>query len=29
MCLDYGEGIGNDQMCQKWFAKFHAKDFFS
>ena len=24
----YGEGAVTDQMCQKWFAKFHAGDFF-
>ena len=23
----YGKGIVTDQMCQKWFAKFHAGDF--
>ena len=23
----YGEGAVTDQMCQKWFAKFHAGDF--
>ena len=22
-----GEGAVTDQMCQKWFAKFHAGDF--
>ena len=23
----YGEGAMTDQMCQKWFVKFHAGDF--
>ena len=23
----YGEGAVTDQVCQKWFAKFHAGDF--
>ena len=23
----YGEGAVTDQMCQKWFAKFHPGDF--
>ena len=23
----YGEGAVTDQMCQKWFVKFHAGDF--
>ena len=23
----YGEGTVTDWMCQKWFAKFHARDF--
>ena len=26
-CAVYGEGAVTDQMCQKWFAKFHAGDF--
>ena len=25
-CAVYGEGAGTDQMCQKWFVKFHAGD---
>ena len=25
-CAVYGEGAVTDQMCQKWFAKFHARD---
>ena len=24
----YGEGAMTDWMCQKWFVKFHARDFF-
>ena len=27
ICAVYGKGIVTDQMCQKWFAKFHAGDF--
>ena len=27
ICAVYGEGTATDQMCQKWFAKFHAGDF--
>ena len=27
ICAVYGEGVVTDQMCQKWFAKFHAVDF--
>ena len=27
ICAVYGEGAVTDQMCQKWFAKFHAGDF--
>ena len=23
----YGEGAMTDQTCQKWFAKFHTRDF--
>ena len=23
-CAVYGEGAVTDQMCQKWFGKFHA-----
>ena len=23
----YGEGAVTDQMCQKWFVKFHTRDF--
>ena len=23
-CVVYGEGAVTDQMCQKWFAKFHT-----
>ena len=23
----YGEDAVTDQMCQKWFVKFHARDF--
>ena len=23
----YGEGVVTDPTCQKWFAKFHARDF--
>ena len=26
-CVVYGEGAVTDQMCQKWFAKFCARDF--
>ena len=26
-CAVYGEGAVTDQMCQKWFVKFHAGDF--
>ena len=26
ICAVYGEGAVNDQMCQKWFAKFRAGD---
>ena len=28
ICAVYGEGTKTDQMCQKWFAKFYAGDFF-
>ena len=24
ICAVYGEGDVTDQMCQKWFVKFHA-----
>ena len=24
ICAMYGEGTKTDQMCQKWFAEFHA-----
>ena len=27
ICAVYGEGAVTHQMCQKWFAKFHAGDF--
>ena len=27
ICAVYGEGAVTNQMCQKWFAKFHAGDF--
>ena len=27
ICAVYGEGAVTDQRCQKWFAKFHARDF--
>ena len=27
ICAGDGEGAVTDQMCQKWFAKFHAGDF--
>ena len=27
ICAEYGESAGTDQICQKWFAKFHAGDF--
>ena len=27
ICTVYGEGTVTDQMCQKWFEKFHATDF--
>ena len=27
ICAVYGEGAVTDEMCQKWFAKFHAGDF--
>ena len=27
ICTVYGEGAVTHQMCQKWFAKFHAGDF--
>ena len=27
ICAVYGEGTLINQMCQKWFAKFHAGDF--
>ena len=27
VCVVYGQGTVTDQMCQKWFAKFHAGDF--
>ena len=27
ICAVYGEGAVTDQMCQNWFAKFHAGDF--
>ena len=26
ICVVYGEGAVTNQMCQKWFAKFHARD---
>ena len=26
ICAVYGEGAVTDQMCQKWFVKFHAGD---
>ena len=26
ICAVYGEGAVTDQMCQKWFAKFHDGD---
>ena len=28
ICIVYGKGSVTDWMCQKWFAKFHAGDFF-
>ena len=27
ICAVYGEGAVNDRTCQKWFAKFCARDF--
>ena len=27
ICVVYGEGAVTDQTFQKWFAKFHARDF--
>ena len=27
ICAVCGEGAGTDQTCQKWFAKFRARDF--
>ena len=27
ICAVYGEGAVTDQTCQKWFAKFRARDF--
>ena len=27
ICAAYGKGAVTDQMCQKWFVKFHAGDF--
>ena len=27
ICAVYGEGDVTDEMCQKWFMKFHAGDF--
>ena len=27
ICAAYGEGAVTDWMCQKWFVKFHARDF--
>ena len=27
ICAVYGEGAATDQMCQNWFANFHAGDF--
>ena len=27
ICVVYGEGAVTDQMCQKWFGKFHSGDF--
>ena len=27
ICAVYGEGAVTDLTCQKWFAKFHARDF--
>ena len=27
ICAVYGEGAVTDRMCQKWFAKFHPRDF--
>ena len=27
ICVLYGEGVVTDRMCQKWFVKFHAWDF--
>ena len=27
ICAVYGEGAVTDQMCQKWFGKFHSGDF--
>ena len=27
ICAVYGEGAVTDQMCQKWFVKFGARDF--
>ena len=27
ICAVYGEGAATDQMCQKWFVKFHTRDF--
>ena len=27
ICAVYEEGAMTGQMCQKWFVKFHARDF--
>ena len=27
ICAVYGEGAVTGRMCQKWFEKFHARDF--
>ena len=27
ICAVYGEGAVTNRTCQKWFAKFHARDF--
>ena len=27
ICAVYGEDAVTDRTCQKWFAKFHARDF--
>ena len=29
ICAVYEEGAVTEQMCQKWFVKFHARDFWN